>query len=248
MTRAYRPAVVLGCFVALALAVSGVAAGQPPSSQRIQEEVQRTLNRERDLRRIEVSVDGTEVILRGSVPHLWAKTQAIRRALQVDGVKTVAAELELPRVESDTSIAQAIAREVQDYPHYTMWDYIDGVVRQGVVTLQGSVTPDRDKKGDLFEAIAKIRGVQEVNNNIEIQPPSQGDRELRSILAYQIFNNDLFERFVSHRNPPFHIIVHNSVVTLIGVVQSEIERRELEQIARQTNGVLRVHNKLEKVQ
>jgi osmotically-inducible protein OsmY len=77
-------------------------------------------------------------------------------------------------------------------------------------------------------------------------PPSKGDEDLRRIIAYQLFASDHFERFASQSNPPFHIVVHNSVVTLYGVVQSEIEYREMERIIRQTEGVLRVQNKLQK--
>ncbi len=47
------------------------------------------------------------------------------------------------------------------------------------------------------------------------------------------------------RNPPFHIIVNNSIVTLIGYVQGEVERIELQRIVAQTPGVLRVENQLQ---
>ena len=47
------------------------------------------------------------------------------------------------------------------------------------------------------------------------------------------------------RNPPFHIIVNNSIATLVGYVQGDIERLELQRIVAQTPGVLRVENRLQ---
>jgi osmotically-inducible protein OsmY len=237
---------VLACYVVLIVA-AGVqtASAQRPAAD-IARDVQRTLSRERDLSRIKVSVADSEVTLSGSVPTLWAKREAIKRALDVDGVETVASELELPEVSSDASIAQQIGQAIRRYPYYTMFDYLDGVINKGVVTLTGSVTPDRDKAEDIENDVSRVRGVQEIRNQIVTLPPSKGDAELRVIIAYQLFQTEHFERFASQRDPPFHIIVHNSVVTLYGVVQSEIEYREMERIVRQTDGVLRVQNKLQK--
>lgn len=238
-------AVVSVCVVLIVAAGVQMASAQRPAAD-ITRDVQRALSRQRDLSRVKVTVNGSEVTLSGSVPTLWAKRDAIKRALDVDGVETVASELELPEVTSDTSIAQQIGQAIRRYPYYTVWDYIDGVINKGVVTLTGSVTPDRNKSADIEEAVARVRGVQEIRNQIVTLPPSKGDEELRIIIAYQLFRSDHFERFASQSNPPFHIVVHNSVVTLYGVVQSEIEYREMERIVRQTDGVLRVQNKLEK--
>ena len=46
-------------------------------------------------------------------------------------------------------------------------------------------------------------------------------------------------------NPPFHIVVDNGVVTLVGYVQGQIEWIEMQRIVAQTFGVLRVENQLE---
>jgi len=90
--------------------------------------------------------------------------------------------------------------------------------------------------------------VQDVVNEIGVLTPSTADDRLRTILGRSIFGSTHFQRFAGARNPPFRIIVERSVVTLAGYVQGEIERREMEQIARQTQGVLRVINDLETVQ
>ena len=109
------------------------------------------------------------------------------------------------------------------------------------------MTPERDKASEIFERVAKIRGVQDVQSSIKTLPPSQSDQRLRSNIARRVFRSSHFQRVAGMLNPPFHIIVHNSVVTLVGYVQGEIEQRELVRIVTQTQGVLRVENQLLRV-
>ncbi len=217
------------------------------TTTRIEREVREQLRGERDLRRLEVTVAGSEATLTGELETFWSKSEAIRRALDVDGVEAVVSEIDIPPAESDVALATEVGEVMRRYPHYTLFDYLDGMVNGGVVTLMGKVTPDRDKADDLFERVAKIPGVQDIQNQIETLTPSSGDTNLRRVIARQIFSSVHFQRFSSQVNTPFHIIVQNSVVTLVGYVQGEIERREMEQIVRHTQGVLRVVNQLQTV-
>ena len=115
------------------------------------------------------------------------------------------------------------------------------------MVLGGWVTPDRDKAGDLFERVAKISGVQEVQSDIQTLSPSQSDSRLRRSIIRQLARNTHFERLVMMSNPPFHIVINNGVVLLVGYVQGQIELIEMQRIVAQTQGVLRVDNQLEKL-
>ena len=238
---------VIAVAVPLALPLSGRADEAGQTAGQIEREVRDALRRERDLRGIEISVQASEVTLSGRVPTFWAKDQAIKRTLAVEGVETVVSELEIPVVEDDNDVAQDVARAIQRYPHYTLWDHIDGSINKGVVSLSGRVTPDRDKANDIFERVAKVKGVQDVQSEIRTLSPSRGDRELRRAIGYRVFSSPHFERFASMPNPPFHIIVDNSIVTLVGYVQSAIELHEIQRIVAQTQGILRVENQLQTV-
>lgn len=229
--------------LALGVVPTGVAPASAQPSERL-ERVRDELRRERGLRRLDVAVNGSEVTLTGGLDTFWLKSEAIRRALEVDGVETVVSEITLPE-GSDRGIIDDVSRAVLNYPYYTVFDYLDGRVENGVVTLIGRVTSERDKRDEVFERVAKVRGVQDVRNQIVQMSPSTADDRLRNSLAQQIFRNIHFQRFASYKNPPFRILVDRSVVTLVGYVQGEIERREMETIARQTFGVLRVHNQLQ---
>lgn len=236
-------AIVLGAVVWLT--VTPVGAEQDVYNK-IQQEVERALQGD-DYERVNVSVIGSEVTLTGRVPHLLAKNEAIRRTLEIGGIETVASELQLPEEEEDSDLAQEVGKAIRRYPHFTIWDYVDGRINQGVVSLHGSVTPDRNKKRELYETIAKIKGVQDYIDEIEVQSPSGGDDRLRQSIGRNLASNQHFERTMSMRNPPYHIIVNRSSVALVGYVQTQIEYREMERIVRMTHGVLKVDNQLQTV-
>ena len=224
--------------------LAGVALRAEQATEQIARDVDRALEGERDLRQIEVGVQGQEVTLRGRVPTFWAKSRAITKTLEVTGVETVVSELEVPGVE-DGLLGQEIVRAILNYPYYTMWDWIQVSLAGGDVTLMGSVTPGGDKVDDIFERVAKVPGVQDLQTTIERQPVSRIDSEIRSALASRIFSNSFFSVYARLLLPPFHIIVDHQEVRLVGTVGDPTERRVLEQIVRGTFGVLRVTNEVQ---
>ena len=197
-----------------------------------------------ELRAVRVTVADGEATLAGRVPTLRAKTQAIEQALRVEGIERVVSELAIPRIEDERRLAQAVVASIVNYPFYTMFDYVHGGVRDGVVMLAGDVTPERDKAGELVDRIARIPGVQDIRSTVETLPVGAGDTRLRRVLAASIFANDFFHRYARLRLPPFHVIVRRGTVTLTGFVRDPVERRVLEQVVRRTFGVTRVVNEL----
>ena len=238
-------------FVAAVSVLVGVTAGTDAataqSPEQLEQAVERELRRDRALRRLDVTVAGDEVTLAGRVRHFWDKNEALRRTFEVRGVGTVVSEIEVPVQEDLEELVEDVSRAIQRYPHYRVWDYIDGRIDNGVVRIFGQVTPERDKAGELFERIAKVHGVQDVQVNLTPLSPSSSDQRLRNTIGRQLARSEHFERFASMANPPFHIIVNNSVVTLIGYVQSRIEYIEMQRIVAQTQGVLRVDNQLQTI-
>ncbi len=229
----------------MALLAADTTDARALSDDQIQSQIERRLSQNEALLHVTVSVQENVVSLSGRVPSLWAKEAAIEEARDVSPLRGVVTDaLTIDSAESDTVLAQDVVEAIRDYEYYTVFDFVDGSINDGVVTLTGQVTATPDKKGNIGQRVARVRGVQELQNDLEILSPSRGDQALRRAIAYQVFTHSSFERFASMPNPPFHIIVNNSSVSLVGVVQSQIEKIEMETIARQTQGVLRVENRL----
>jgi osmotically-inducible protein OsmY len=241
--RSSVAAVLLVGLAQLPIAAAPQAAGQAAETA-IVAAVKRALSGQSDLRGLTVSASGGDVTLSGRLPTLWHKQDAVKRTLKVDGVQNVVTEIELPRAESDLGLAYRIGPAIERYSYYTIFDYVDAVIRNGVVTLTGSVTPDRNKAEENAAEVARVRGVQEIRNGIVTLPPSFGDDQIRAALYTRIFDSIHFQGQEIGRVPPFRLVVHNGAVTLYGTVQGEIEYRQLESIAKFTGGVLRVTNNL----
>ena len=74
-------------------------------------------------------------------------------------------------------------------------------------------------------------------------PASTLDDELRQQIARAIYGNANFWTYAAMRNPPIHILVDRSRVTLTGLVRSEVDRRLAQALATQFNA-LSVTNEL----
>jgi hyperosmotically inducible protein len=123
----------------------------------------------------------------------------------------------------DVQLADAVVRQVNGYPQFTIFDDVDLRVDQGAVTLTGKVTMPY-KRDDIGKRVARIDGVREVSNNIEVLPVSIYDEQLRYRIARAIYRNPSFWTYAAMANPPIHVIVENGRVRLTGVMNSEVER------------------------
>ena len=187
-------------------------------------------------------VNGT-VTLRGKVKSVWAKNEAIKRALSVKNVQAVEDELEIAFGESDKKVAEDIADKILSYAYYSVYDDVNLAVDEGNVTLEGRVTMPF-KADEIEKRASKVLGVQSVKNEITTLPVNIGDDRLRRALAQRIYGDLLFIDYAHHVNPPIHIIVERGRVTLSGAVRSKVERAKAEHIARATFGVFSVENNL----
>jgi hyperosmotically inducible protein len=191
-----------------------------------------------------VDVRDGVVTLSGKAPSVWAKGRAIELATGVDGVVAVEDKLEIARGESDQKVAEAVAKAVNRYPYFTIYDDVNLEIEDGHVTLHGRVTMPY-KSEEMTERASKVMGVQSVTNGIATLPTNIGDQRLRSALAYRIYRDDTFREYAFRVNPPIHIVVERGRVALTGAVRSEVERRKAEIIARSTFGVFSVDNRLQ---
>lgn len=187
---------------------------------------------------IGVEVDHGVVTLSGSVATYLKVGEAADVATRVPGVKDVANKLIVRPPDSifmdDTKIAQAVRNSL-------VWDSvvpeerIDSVVRNGVVTLRGTVDYWYQRRSAI-EVTKRITGVLNVNDHITVTPPERTDVQMFDELKAAIRRRFPLERIDA--------TVDHATVTLMGEVPSFYIHRETADLASSTTGVKHVINKL----
>jgi osmotically-inducible protein OsmY len=249
--RALRGSLFAGVLLTLAAAVLSAAPQAPSNDSQLKAQIERKI---RDLKidrgRVTVGVQDHVVTLDGMLQTLWDKYQIIGFARKLDGITEVRSTIEIVKAENDTELAQAVEKALRTYAHYTVFDYLDGNVRNGVVTLTGMVAQSQlelghlvDKHSELVERIEKIRGVQELKDQVKVVEGLPSDDAIRFELATRITSDPLFRQY-SRANPPIHMLVDHGHVTLIGIVASPMERQKAYEIARSISGVYDVDNQV----
>ena len=142
----------------------------------------------------------------------------------------------------DLQVFNDIASTVNRYAQFTIFDDVNASVHDGIVTLTGKVTMPY-KRDDIEKRVASVDGVRQVDDRISVLPVSTFDSELRYRVARSIYGHSNFWTYAAMANPPIHIIVEHSRVTLTGVVNSEVDRMLARSLATQF-GVMSVTNNL----
>jgi len=93
--------------------------------------------------------------------------------------------------------------------------------------------------------VKHIEGVEKVDNQIEVLPPSPMDDRLRLILYRAIYGYPALEKYALGVQKPIRIIVKNGRVTLEGVVDSESDKNLAGLRANGVPGIFSVINNLQ---
>src|SRR5688500_8338780 len=88
----------------------------------------------------------------------------------------------------DLQVFQDVAKQVNRYFNFTVFDTVSASIDNGVVTLTGKVTMPY-KVDDLTRRVSRVAGVTSVVNQIEVLPVSRFDDELRLRIARAIYGN-----------------------------------------------------------
>jgi osmotically-inducible protein OsmY len=123
----------------------------------------------------------------------------------------------------DFQVFQDIAKQVNRYTQFTIFDNVEADVTDGNVILTGEVTMPY-KKDDIERRVRTVAGVESVDNRIKVLPASSFDDELRFRIARAIYGNSSFWNYAAMANPPIHIVVNRGHVKLVGVVNNNVER------------------------
>lgn len=156
------------------------------------------------------------------------------------------AQRDQPTAKAEERIIKQVRHEILMLPYYGVFDNMSYKVNGYNVTLLGQVVRPVTRS-DAENAVKHIEGVEHVDNQIEVLPPSPLDDGLRRRLFRAIYRYPPLQRYALGVQKAIHIIVKNGHVTLEGVVDSEGDKNMVNLRANGVSGVFSVTNNLEVV-
>ena len=149
-----------------------------------------------------------------------------------------------PSAKAEERIIREVRHELLMLPYFGVFDYIAFKVNGYDVTLIGSVVRPT-LKSDAENAVKHIEGVEKVDNQIEVLPPSPMDDSLRLRLFHEIYGYPPLEKYALGVQKPIRIIVKNGRVDLEGVVDNETDKNLVGLRANGVPGIFSVTNNLQ---
>lgn len=231
----------------LAACVSPLLLAQQPTQKMIRTAVEYKLMQEKIIRSddVTVQIEDGQVTLQGRVASVALAKRAERVASGVPGVRTVRNELKVDMQGEmpDGRIAEAVSSAIRSSVWFDIFDWVEGEVNNGVVTLRGAVR-EPWRRGEFGRLAEAVRGAAQVDNQIKALPLSSYDDSLRIQIAQAIYGNPAFTRYANRSLPPIHIVVDSGRVTLQGAVATELEKQMAGVLANQSDA-LAVTNQLQ---
>ncbi len=185
--------------------------------------------------RIKIDVEDGIVTLTGTVENMAQMRRAEKVAYGVSGVHSVknGLKVDMRGDMPDQKIADAVASAIRGSVWFDIFDWVEGNVKEGKVTLRGAVR-EPWRRGEYERLAEGLSGVAHVDNQIVALPLSPFDDQLRIAIAQNIYGSPQFTRYANRSLPPIHILVENGKVTLNGAVNSQLEKQLAGIIANQS--------------
>ena len=140
-------------------------------------------------------------------------------------------------------ISREALHELLMLPYYSVFDNLAFKVNGDTETLMGQVVRPT-LKSDAESAVKNIEGVEKVNNEIEVLPPSNMDDRIRRAVYHSIYGFGGLSRYSWGAVPSIHIIVNRGHVTLVGQVDNETDKNMAGIRAKTVPGTFSVTNNL----
>lgn len=169
----------------------------------------------------------------------------------------------MPGAQTSVAERETVARiqkALGRLPYYGVFDFLAFGVERGTVTLFGYAYRG-GLKTEAVQAVKRVQGVDDVVDRIEILPASQQDESIRLATFANLYGDDHFSRYIPggpvtvrydfnlfarfpNMQPvgmyPIHIIVKNLRTTLVGIVDTNLDKVVASTRARTVPGVLNV--------
>jgi hyperosmotically inducible protein len=173
--------------------------------------------------------------------------------------------------EDTLRIVNEVQKKLAGLPTYSVFDWITFGVQGRTIILKGYASRPI-LKSDAENAVKRIKGVENVINEIEVLPNSPNDDRIRAAVYNRIYTQPTLAKYNANQgslaralgpggpsvalmaggitnDPPIgfhaiHIIVKNGNVALYGVVNNEMDKTIAGMQANSTPGVFSVDNDL----
>jgi hyperosmotically inducible periplasmic protein len=245
---------------ALTLALAaGLALGSqvvtPPASYALGQNAQTDNNIQAQLqnelkkyKNIQISVKNGVVDLEGTINDFATKEEIDKRAHRTKNVVAVRNNLKIAGAGeiSDAQLQQKIVQKLQyDRVGYgNAFNAISVNVQNGVVTLAGNAL--EPVAADSAVSLAShFPGVQDVINNIQVDPLSPMDNQSRRAVYRAIYGYPSLNKYALDPAQPIRITVVNGNVTLNGVVNNQADKNVAGIRANGVPGIFKVINNLQ---
>jgi osmotically-inducible protein OsmY len=231
----------------VALASSTGQESAAPGEAEIQSDLVFAFNKKR-FRNVRVSVTNGVIDLNGSVDLFADKEDANKKALHEkkivavrNGIKIVGAKMSDKDLE--TKLVEKLKYDRVGYGT-TTFNAITVKVRDGVVTLGGNAYSSGDKLSAL-PAASYIPGVQDVIDDIEVDPLSPEDDGIRLYVAHAVYGDPSLNKYAIDPGSPIRISIRNGTVVLSGAVETDADKNLAGLRAVSVPGVSKVFNNIQ---
>ena len=208
--------------------------------------------------------------------HLTRRTLPLLAAALIFNVTTRAAIAQAAPAptwsqEDTLRIVQEVQKKLAGLPTYSVFDWITFGVQGKTIVLKGYASRPT-LKSDAENAVKRIKGVENVINEIEVLPNSPNDDRIRAAVYNRIYTQPTLAKYNANQgslaralgpggrsvalmaggitnDPPIgfhaiHIIVKNGNVALYGVVNNDMDKTIAGMQANAAPGVFSVDNDL----
>jgi hyperosmotically inducible protein len=146
----------------------------------------------------------------------------------------------------DAWLTQEVHHQLALLPWYSVFDDLAFKVEGTKVILLGDVTSlHASTKSDAENVVKKLEGVEAVDNQINILPPSPMDDQIRMAEFRSIYSFPALESYNVGALHSIHIIVNMGHVTLVGVVRNQGDKDMANIRANMVPNVFSVTNNLQ---
>lgn len=196
---------------------------------------------------VHVTIANGIATLTGSVDMYSAKLNAESKIRHVHGVSAIRDQIqvngpEIPDEQLAAKLQKAIAYGLLGYVPVA-FQAIGVEVRNGVVLLNGHAAGPI-AASDAVAIVENTKGVKDVINDIQIDPVSPMDEQIRVEEFRAIYGFPMLNQYAIDPEKPIRIQVENGHVTLYGEVQTQAEKNAAGVRANTVPGVFSVKNEL----